>query len=945
MSNTNDMTHETIQLYGVSTHNLKGINVEFPLGRYTVVTGVSGSGKSSLVFDTLYGESYRRYVESLSSFARQYLKALPKCIIEEARNLPPAIAVQQTRSNASARSTVGTLTELIDMFRILFVHLGEIICPDCAVAVRRDHEAGIVAALNADFAGEEILVTAPLAQPDKIKSAIWKEQLSAMGFVRLYAAGELVRIADASAAQLKCAKIVIDRVKVAEEKSARLTEAVKLGLRAGQGSLEVIVPKRGNKVVAFCTHLRCNICGKQFRTPSVAALNFNHPAGACAVCQGFGRTMEVDRLKVIPDESSSLAAQGVAPWNFGKHAMIYRWALASAKKVGIKPDLPFSKYGPDEWRWLYQGDGKSFVGLDGYFKYLEEKRYKAHYRIHAARFRKYVVCPSCHGERLSRESLALRIASLNIADMGRLPTAKLLAWVKALAGQAPQSNAAQRLGVAAGELNIGVAEALEELTTRLGYLIKVGLNYLALERTARTLSGGELQRVNLARALGSALTGTLFCLDEPSSGLHARDSRNLLDVVRELTAQGNTVVVVEHEKTLIDEADHLIEIGPAAGHKGGEVVFTGSPGLFTAEHATLWPQGVMQGEKLLEFIELSGVTTHNLKGVTSRIPLQQLTVVCGVSGSGKSSLVSATLYPALAQLLGMKLDDLETEARYEKIGPTALIKRRLGEVVHVAQKSIGRSTRSNIATYLGFFDDIRKLLAQTPLARAKKLTPGSFSFNTTGGRCECCKGLGTVIEDLSFLGEMAIECPDCHGKRFLPAILEVKYRDRNLLDILDLTLTEAREFFFDRSQTSAILDSAIAMGLGYVRLGQSTSSFSGGEAQRLKLLNLLIENREDKPKLLIFDEPTTGLSDRDVLLLLGKLRQLVQEGHTVVVVEHHLGIIRAADWLIEVGPEAADDGGQIVYQGAPAGLKDVAASRTAPFLSQKGRDMHVAHKH
>lgn len=910
-----------VQLRGVATNNLKCIDCAFPIGEITVVTGVSGSGKSSLVFDTLYGEAYRRYVESLSSFARQYMKALPKPVLAGVDNLPPAIAVRQGQSVATSRSTVGTATELTDLLRVLYTHLSTIECVNCKIPVRKDNAEAVAADVLASAVGKKLLVAAPLERWGKVQVKELKAQLEAQGFTRLLTDGAVVlKLEAAKAADLKGAAVIVDRVTVQADGAGRLKESLQLAFKVGRGKLFLIEEGQAFETRrAFSQGLDCPRCGMQYLEPTQALLSYNHPLGACSVCQGFGYASEIDYEKVIPNRKKSLADKGVACWNFGKFAEYYSWAKTSAKRNGVDFEKPFEKYAKSDWDWLLSGEGREFDGILGFFAYLDSKKYKAHYRIHSARFRKYELCTVCDGDRLNDKALACKIRGVNIAEACNRSVAELSSWLQPIeeAGHKPSASGA-----------MGIVEALEEARARLGYLQKIGVAYLTLNRPSRTLSGGELQRINMARCLGSALTDTLFCLDEPSAGLHARDSANLLGVIRELRDQGNTVVMVEHEKRLIQGSDHLIEIGPLAGHEGGRVVKAGSPKEYRAAELPARAKAALPER----FIELKGARTHNLKGVDVKFPVGAVTAVCGVSGSGKTSLIQHTLYPLLAKALGQQVERPSgTKPVADGVGPEKLVKAH-AEVMLVSQAGLGRSSRSNIATYLGIMDEIRKLLADEPLAKKLGLTPGSFSFNTAGGRCENCRGLGTVVEDLSFLGEMAVTCPVCNGRRFGDEVLEVQLRGKNLNDILRLTVAEARVFFFDRPVVVKACDAVIGMGLGYITLGQGTSSFSGGEAQRLKLLHLMRGVESEAPQILIFDEPTTGLSDHDVVHLLVQLRGLADLGHTLIVVEHHLGVLRFADWLIEIGPEAADLGGRLVYQGPPSGLGGAAESVTRPFL-------------
>lgn len=920
-------TVEHIELLGVATNNLHEIDVRFPLGAVSVVTGVSGSGKSSLVFDTLYGEAYRRYVESLSSFARQYLKALPKPELRGVRNLPPAIAVKQQQSGATSRSTVGTATELDDLLRVLFTHLAKIHCTKCGSLVERENHESVATKVEGAFAGRKVLVAAPLHLWGKISAKELKSQLEAQGFTRLLTGEQVVKLGEAKAADLKGAAVVVDRVTVQADSMSRLREAAQLAFKVGRGVLWIVPEGDGREV--FSQGLDCPKCGLEYLEPSPALMSHNHPLGACPTCQGFGYASDVDFDKVIPDRDKSLVTKGVSAWNFGKFAEYYVWAKASAKRNKIDYEKPFAEYSPTEWEWLLNGEGRDYDGILGFFAYLDSKKYKAHYRIHSARFRRYALCEACKGGRLNDKALAARLEGRNLAEVNALSVDAASLWLKGLE-QNRSGGQVAKAGEAASVM--GVGEALEEARARLDYLAKIGVGYLTLSRPARTLSGGELQRINMARCLGSALTDTLFCLDEPSAGLHARDSGNLLEIIHELRDQGNTVVMVEHERHLISGADHVIEIGPKAGHEGGNVVYAGpaagAPGVKRS------PLGVAEASKVrdLPFFELKNARTNNLKDVTVRIPIGALTAVCGVSGSGKTSLIQHTLYPLLARVLGQSVDrGSGTLPDADGVFPVKAIKAH-GEVMLVSQAGLGRSSRSNIATYLGIMDEVRKQLAEQPMAKKLGLTPGSFSFNTAGGRCETCRGLGTVVEDLSFLGEMDVICPACNGRRFDDEVLSVELRGKNLLAILKLTVVEAREFFFDRPAVVAVTDVVIAMGLGYVTLGQGTSSFSGGEAQRLKLLSLLREVKATKPSILIFDEPSTGLSDSDVATFLRQLKNLASRGHTIIVVEHHLDVLRASDWLVEIGPEAADKGGRLVYEGPPAGISAAVGSVTAPFL-------------
>lgn len=898
--------NDQIELTGVETHNLKHLHLNFPLGQVSVVTGVSGSGKSSLVFDTLYAESYRRYVDSLSSFARQFMKSLPKPKIKAAKNLPPAIAVKQTRMKSNNRSTVGSLTEINELIHILFVHLAEIYCPNCHTHVLRFTPRSITQNLFKTFEQEEkVLLAAPLHLWQKANPSTLKDQLIMQGFSRVIHQGVILKLETLESQKIFKSAIIIDRLSVQESQRKRFMTGIDLALKLGKGQMQVIVQEQLDQVLSYSLNLSCRSCQRSFSAPSLALFSFNHPLGACASCQGYGRVFELDWQKIIPDLSQSIASKGIAPLNFGSHSAYYGDIKKSANKRKISLNLAFSKYNEQDWLWLRQGDGGTFGGMKSYFDWLNSQKYKAHYRIHAARFNTYTTCPQCHGHRHTNEAIVYKILQKNIADIQSFSIADLQAWLKLLIDLDGQESS---------ELSLGLKDAFEEIGTRLHYLMKVGLSYLSLDRPSNTLSGGELQRINMARCLGSAMTDTLYCLDEPTCGLHAQDSRNLLEILYELRDQGNTIVVVEHEQSIIQGADHLIEIGPQAGHKGGQLVYQGPPVLLDSAQCSRKKviNRFSQGQK---YFELKGANTHNLKNIDVLIPLGKLTVVCGVSGSGKTSLVQHTLYPTV-KALGDSGD--------------------FSAVHLVDQTGIGRSTRSNIITYLGIFDVIRKMFAKEKKAKELGLSPGSFSFNVPGGRCEHCKGLGTVIEDLSFLGELDVLCPECEGRRFTDEVLSVSCRGVNLIQLMALTVQEGSEIFFDVKAIREGLQGAINLGLGYLTLGQMTSSFSGGEAQRLKLLSLLQETLSakttSKPMLLIFDEPSSGLSAKDISTLLGQFDFLTKQGHTLVVVEHQMDMIRQADWLLDIGPQASLEGGRLVYQGPPEGIKKAKESVTARFV-------------
>jgi excinuclease ABC subunit A len=736
--------------------------------------------------------------------------------------------------------------------------------------------------------------------------------------------GRVAKIDDVSDKGLASADLVIDRVSLTLENKSRFIEGLDRAFKIAQGYAHVTIADGSQ--ASFSSKLECLTCKIPYRDPTPVLLSFNHPAGACSACQGYGNVQEIDWNLVTPDMNGSIKSKAIAPLNFGKHAAYYAKIANYAVKVGLDPGKLFERYSAEEWKWLREGDGKRFYGLVGYFDWLDSKKYKMHYRVHASRFKKYVPCADCGGNRLGREGLACKIAGRSIVEVADFTIADLGAWIHELV-KIPQRTG-QDAAVETHESG-SVREASDEAEARISYLQRVGLGYLNLNRLTSTLSGGEMQRINMARCLGSKLTDTLYCLDEPTAGLHARDSRTLLGVIRELCDHGNTAVVVEHERALINGADLLIQIGPEAGRRGGYLEYVGLP-MNAPNDPDIAPRR-LQGRKPSKFIKLQYAAIHNLLPGTVEIPLDSVTVVCGVSGSGKTSLVQHCLYPALLKYFG------DEGGKWVQPCDSSVQFPRGGDVIAgtqlVTQSVLSRSSRSNIATYLGIFDQVRKIFADQPMAKKLAISPGHFSFNVAGGRCETCRGLGLVVEDLSFLGEMQVKCPSCDGRCFSDEVLSVEYRGKTILDVLNITVDEARELFFDERKIASALDQVTGLGLGYLTLGQNTSSFSGGEAQRIKLLKMLTgADASEGPSILIFDEPTTGLSDKDVANLLKQFTALAERGHTVVIIEHHLMAVARADWVIELGPGAAHLGGKVIFSGTPEALAKHPESVTAPFL-------------
>lgn len=976
---------QSIELEGICTHNLKNISISIPQGSLTAVSGVSGSGKSSLVFHTLHAQSYRRYVDSLSSYARQFLKSFPKPEVETTAHLLPSIAVRQSGGGLGPRSTVGSLTEIHDLLRNIFAAEASCVSPhaphdelpwyeeqDIARHIREsfrgcasssaDHIYALICApleplLTSSQADKSDGITqAAASKPAKKIGATQQDpalnailaMLKEQGLVRLRdARGKLHRLdqeMDGSAAEMRSWQVVMDRVDLtAEDAHDRLIEALqKCFTFAPEGAVEVAY-SGGSKgqgqgpVQRYRRGFYCTASGFHAPKPRAEFFQATHPKGACPTCQGYGQMMIWNWDKILShcsDDEPSLAS------NLGLYKAAGGRAFAEhlrahAEKRGLSLSKPFAEYEEEEKSWLKWGEGPHddrvegqllpdtqdiFYGLRGFLLDLS-KRQSRNLRFQLARYRSYRVCSDCNGQKLCSLSLSYHLGGLNFAAVQLLSVTHLLQWLEEVQQRSTHGSMLQ--------------EAFGECKERLGYLQQIGLDYLSMGRAARSLSGGELQRIHMARCLGSALTRTLYCLDEPTAGLHPLDTRRLLGVMQKLRDQGNTVVVVEHDPNTLMGCDHLLRIGPGAGHKGGELCYAGPPQKCTElqKNPQRWQISAATRQTFSSKLTLKEVRTHNLEVSEVDFPLGAIIGVCGVSGSGKTSLIRHSLYPALCEQLGQEQKHDTPAANYGELQGDVS---DLCDVLLVSQEALGRSSRANIATYLGIFTELRKILADTPTAQQLRLTQSSFSFNSPGGRCETCLGLGTVTEDLSFLGVISVPCPTCRGKRFLPEVLKVSYRGKNVHEILNLTVSEARSFFEGLPLITRILDEVLDLGLGYLTLAQSTRSFSGGEAQRLKILRLLIHKDHNGrgKQVLIFDEPTGGLAEEDVLFLWRKFQKLKRAGHTLVVVEHHLGLLQSVDWLIEIGPGSADRGGKLVYQGVPEDILQSSASTLAPFLQQ-----------
>jgi len=909
-----------LRIEGARQNNLKNVSLEVPHDRLTVITGVSGSGKSSLAFDTIFAEGQWRYIESLSTYARMFLDRIDRPDVDRIEHIRPAVALEQKNPVRSARSTVGTATEVYDYLRLLYAKIGQVHCLTCDVEAASHSPESIVDALLAQHAGARALIGFRLAIPAGMALADLWVALTRRGFARVRLGEEILDLmAPPPATEMARELVVIlDRVTLDAAQRARLTESVETSLREGSGRMEVHVVGRG--VQAFAEALKCPQCSAALERPQPLLFSFNHPLGACPECRGFGNILKYDEGLVVPDPTRTLAEGAVAPWTYPSGRWYQRQLVKAARRLGIDTAKPYVALTEAERRLVYEGDG-NFPGIQGFFEEVESYRYKLHVRVFLSRYRSQSRCPACRGTRLKPAALAVRVAGLTIADFCALTIEQAS---RMLAG----------LRLSAWETTVA-REILKQLGGKLTFLLRVGLGYLSLSRQTRSLSGGEAQRINLANQLGSQLVGTLYVLDEPSIGLHARDTARLADLCRELAQAGNTVIVVEHDRTFMDAADHIVELGPGSGERGGEVVFSGPRAEFAKAPHSLTARYLTGRESIpvplgrrpaRRHLVLTGAREHNLKGVALQVPLGTLTVVSGVSGSGKSTLVHDTLYRAVARAFK---SDFALPGAYEGLSGLEYLK----GVRLIDQEPIGRTPRSNPVTYVKAFDEIRKLYAAQPKAQALGLAAGAFSFNVPGGRCEKCQGDGFEKLEMYFFEDVYVTCQECDGRRYRPDVLSVKYRGRNIAAALEMTVDEAVDFFGAQGTLARRLRVLGDVGLGYLRLGQPATTLSGGEAQRLKIAAEL-GVRTGGDMLYILDEPTTGLHLDDVKRLLGVLNRLVDAGNTVLVVEHHLDVIKSADWVVDLGPEGGDEGGEIVGEGPPEAVAQIPGSYTGKFLAE-----------
>jgi len=958
----------SIIVRGARVHNLKGIDCEIPHNRLTVVTGLSGSGKSSLAFDTLYAEGQRRYVESLSAYARQFLERMEKPDVDDIEGIAPAVAIRQKNLTRNPRSTVATSTEIYDYLRLLFARIGTTTCPQCGLVVQKDHVDDIADRILSLEEGRRFYVlfrlnAAPLTvaaprrkaasrgktglggRPRKKGTASESVEVSGQGgaatgdplkhhlfllrqrgFNRLFQDGQVFEFSTPESLLdvdfRRPVYALVDRLTVHPDVRQRLIDSVEICYRESGEAVIHLLPRTTEEEpewLSFNERFECKRCRTAFPEPQPSFFSFNNPAGACPRCQGFGNTIDFDPDLVVPDKKKTLGEGAIEPWTKPRYRSLQQEFKSAARAQGIPLNVPFYQLAPEHREWIMDGDAE-FGGVRGFFKYLERKKYKLHIRVFLSRYRGYAECSECHGGRLRREALSVSIEGKNIVEVCRLSIQEARNFFNHLNLREEQSKVAERV--------------LEEIRSRMDFLYKVGLEYLTLDRLASTLSGGESQRIQLATALGSNLVGTLYVLDEPSIGLHSRDTDRLIGILQNLRDIGNTILVVEHDPEMIRHADKILDLGPGAGEHGGRIIYAGDyEGLVKDSHSLTGcylrgelsvPIPVERRKPGKSWLRVRGARQHNLKSIDVDIPVGLMVCVSGVSGSGKSTLVHDVLYNAMMSRRGnaapkAELDSLEGDDRFS-------------EIVLVDQSPLGRTPRSNPVTYIKAFDGIREVFASTTEARKHHLGPGHFSFNIPGGRCETCQGDGTVTVEMQFLADVELVCEECHGMRFKPAILGVRYKGKNIHEVLQMTVKEALTFFAGNPSVAHKLHVLDEVGLGYLRLGQSATTLSGGEAQRVRLAAHMAHSATSQP-LFIFDEPTTGLHFDDIAKLLAAFRRLIDLGATVLIIEHNLDVLKASDWIIDLGPEGGEAGGTVVAAGSPETIAACSQSHTGRFLA------------
>ena len=969
MSHT--ITTESIVVRGARVHNLKNIDFEIPHNTLTVVTGVSGSGKSSLAFDTIYAEGQRRYVESLSAYARQFLERIEKPDVDSIDGIAPAVAIRQKNTTRNPRSTVGTATEVYDYLRLLFARVGRTYCVNCGSEVKKDTVDEIADAILALDPETRVQVVFPsqasaAAQPEAAKKGMrtrkgkksvaadtgLTEQLKTRlfdlrkaGFNRLYQSGQVFEFSTPESLLdvdfNQPVFVLVDRLTVSAEGRSRIVDAVETAYRES-GEVIFDLPTRGEqppRQLRFSHRFECKHCNARYEEPEPRLFSFNNPYGACPRCQGFGNTIDFDLDLVIPDKTKALGEGAVDPWNKPKYRPIFTEMKRFAKQSGIPLEVPWGELEPEQREFILNGEG-DFLGVRGFFQYLERKKYKLHVRVFLSRYRGYSTCPECHGNRLRLEARQVKINGRNICDVCRMTVEDAATFFGDVQLSPEEAEIAERL--------------LQEIQERLRFLNDVGLEYLTLDRLASTLSGGEAQRIQLATSLGSRLVGTLYVLDEPSIGLHSRDTHRLIKILHDLRDLGNTILVVEHDPDIMRTADRILDLGPGAGENGGKLVAAGTYEEIVRNPASLTGRYLSEDLRIqvpavrrqpgAQQIRIKNVRANNLKGIDICIPLRMLVAITGESGSGKSTLLHQVLYQALAEAKQQPTGGgVRGAATWEALEGDQFI----DEVVLVDQSPIGRTPRSNPVTYIKAFDAIRELFASLPEAKKRGFGAGHFSFNIPGGRCETCQGDGTVTVEMQFLADVELICEECKGTRYKAQVLEVRYRGKNIHEVLNLTVKEALKFFAEVPKITEKLRVLEEVGLGYLRLGQSATTLSGGEAQRMKLAAHLqpagreigrpTAARQDQPGrgrrlLYIFDEPTTGLHFDDVSKLLAAFRRLIDAGGSILLIEHNLEVIKTADWVIDLGPEGGARGGRIVGAGTPEAIANLPGSYTGKYL-------------
>lgn len=924
-----------IEIKGARANNLKDIDVKIPHGKITVITGVSGSGKSSLAFDTLYAEGQRRFIESMSSYARQFLGKLNKPEMDYIKGLSPTIAIQQKVISSNPRSTVGTSTEIYDYLKLLFAREGQTYSPISGNKVKKDTVTDVINYIHQLKNDTPFSVICPLYIQSKESLLQIIEQIEKEGFTRVLFNNKITLISDLQISEIpENLSIIVDRFltkPIEDIDFSRISDSIQIAFNKGKGSCGLMV---GNKQEIHWFQNRFELDGMKFEEPTVHLFTFNNPFGACKTCEGYGSILGIDPNLVIPDGALSVFQGAIHPWRSETMNQYLQQFLENAGTIKFPIHRPFKDLNQEQKLLLWKGND-CFIGLNEFFKHIESQTYKIQYRVLISRYRGKTVCPECTGTRLRGDAAYVKIEGKSIQEIVLLPIKEAYSFFEGITLKSDNNNIRKRL--------------LPEITNRLRFLTEVGLGYLTLNRTSNSLSGGESQRIHLATSIGSSLVGSTYVLDEPSIGLHPRDTQKLIGVLKALQEKGNTVVIVEHEEEVMKACDHLIDIGPFAGQHGGTVVFEGDFKSMIKNPKSLTTQYLTEKIKIEvpkrkrsspNFISIKNVHWNNLKDISVDIPMHQMVCITGVSGSGKSSLIKEIVYPGMKQIL---YDKSQTQCKGSQFsGDFHLVK----EIEFIDQNPIGKSSRSNPITYIKAFDEIRELFAKQGIAKLRNYKPGFFSFNVEGGRCEVCEGEGIITVGMQFMADIQLQCETCHGKRYRDETLEVYYREKNIADILEMTIEECYSFFNESNEKNEqkiakIIFPLVEVGLGYLKVGQSSSTMSGGEAQRIKLASFLSKGKQQHSTLFIFDEPTTGLHFYDIEKLLKAFNALLDQGHSIIVIEHNVDVIKCADWIIDLGPEGGDEGGYICFQGTPESIIKEKNNFTGKFLKSKFKEVNI----